>query len=214
MSDGHEQSLLVVVSGPSGAGKSSICGRLLADFDHFAVSVSTTTRKPRLGEEDGVAYHFVEQSDFERQRDGGSFVEWAEVHGNMYGTSKKVVEEALSSGSSLLFDIDYQGAESLKAAFPEAVLIMLLPPDMQTLQARLEGRGTDAKEVIRRRIENAADEIAHVDLFDYVLINDVLDDTYHYVRSIIFAELARVKRNQRLVESRFPLTFREKWIEE
>jgi guanylate kinase len=199
--------MLVVVSGPSGAGKSTICARLLDEFDEFEVSVSTTTRKPREGEEDGVSYHFVSHEEFQRLRDADEFIEWAEVHDNFYGTSKAVVEAALEGGRSLLFDIDYQGAENLKKAVDSAVLIMLLPPDMDTLEQRLQGRGTDSDGVIETRIENAAEEIGNYELFDYVVINEDLGHTYDLVRAIVLAERARVERNDTLIHRRFPSVF-------
>jgi guanylate kinase len=201
--------MLVVVSGPSGAGKSTICARLLDEFDEFEVSVSTTTREPREGETDGVSYHFVSHEEFRRLRDEDEFIEWAEVHDNFYGTSKSVVEDALEDGRSLLFDIDYQGAENLKKAVDSAVLIMLLPPDMDTLEERLQGRGTDSDAVIATRLDNAAEEIGNYELFDYVVINEDLGHTYDLVRAIVLAERARVERNSTLIHGRFPTVFED-----
>src|SRR5579884_2656444 len=155
--------LLVVISSPSGAGKTTLCQRLLKEFqDTLVFSVSYTTRKMRAGERDGVDYHFVDDAAFDAMVAEDQFAEWAEVHGKRYGTSVSFVDEALSGGKDVLFDIDYQGGRQLRAKFEsDALLVFILPPSLAELEKRLRRRATDEEDVIRRRLQKAHEEIEH-----------------------------------------------------
>ena len=185
---------LVVVSGPSGVGKSTIVDRVLGRFSDIVASVSVTTRRPRGGERDGFDYFFVTREEFERRRDAGDFLEWAEVHGNLYGTPAAFVENRLSEGTSVILEIDIQGGMSVRGRFPGAVLIFLVPPDLGTLRARLDGRATDDEAVIRRRLENAKRELSLLDGYDYIVVNDDVERCAEDCLSIIRAEALRRER--------------------
>ncbi len=186
--------ILFIVSGPSGAGKTSLSSRALTELSGLELSVSLTTRAPREGEADGVAYHFVTQERFRRMVDGGELAEWAEVHGNYYGTPRAPIDGALAEGRDLLLDIDVQGARQIKGAYPEAVAIFLLPPDRAQLEQRLAGRGTDAPEVVAERLRNACGEIASLTNYDYAVVNDDLVEAYGAFESIVRAERCRRTR--------------------
>ena len=194
--------LLLVVSAPSGAGKSTLCRRLLADFpDQIVFSVSCTTRPPRPGEVDGKDYRFLSEEEFERLIREGAFLEYARVHGNLYGTPADSVLAALREGRHVLLDIDVQGAEQIRASVarrpPDDPLrrgfldIFILPPSIEELERRLRGRGTDSEEVIRRRLENAAGEMKMADRYRYRIVNDDLDEAYARLVGIIRKEAAR-----------------------
>ncbi len=170
--------LLLIVCGPSGVGKTSLGRRLRSAHPRLTLSVSCTTRLPRDGEADGVDYHFVSEETFGRMREEGAFAEWAEVHGNLYGTPRSEIEQAWASGRDLFFDIDYQGARQLQASFPDAaVSILVAPPSMEALRERLSGRGTDSEEVIAGRLRAAKAELREYELFDYILFNDDFEET-------------------------------------
>ena len=186
---------LVVVSGPSGVGKSTVVDRVLAHAPNFVASVSVTTRPPRGGERDGFEYFYVTREEFERRRDAGDFLEWAEVHGNFYGTPAAFVEDELAAGTGVILEIDIQGGMSVRRRFPGAVLIFLFPPDLETLRARLDGRGTDDVAVIRRRLENAKRELARFDGYDYIVVNDDVERCAEECLSIIRAEALRRARS-------------------
>ena len=170
------EGLLFIVCGPSGVGKTTLCRNLLAVRSKLALSVSYTTRAPRGNEEDGVAYHFVDVPTFEDMRDSGAFAEWALVHGNYYGTSIEVIESAWDAGHDLLFDIDYQGASQLMERFPNAVSVLVIPPSMEVLEARLRGRKTDGEAVVLKRLDAAKNELSQFPMFRYLLKNDDLEE--------------------------------------
>ena len=186
-------SVLFVVAGPSGVGKSTLCVRLREEFPDLRLSVSTTTRAPRAGEVDGVHYHFVDRATFDAQVAAGRFVEWAEVHGNLYGTSRETVDAELAVGRSVLFDIDVQGAASLRDAYPaNVVTTMVLPPDGPTLERRLRGRNADSDAVIATRLRNAVGEIARSGEFQHAVFNDDFETAYDELRAIFVAARTRV----------------------
>jgi guanylate kinase len=186
--------LLVVVSGPSGVGKSTIVDRVLSRLPGYVPSVSVTTRAPRGGERDGFEYFFVTREEFEKRRADGDFLEWAEVHGNFYGTPAAFVESTLAAGTGVILEIDVQGGMSVRGRFPEAVLIFLFPPDLGTLRTRLDGRATDDEEVIRCRLENAKRELDRFEGYDYVVVNDDVERCAGDCLSIIRAEALRRER--------------------
>jgi guanylate kinase len=187
---------MLVLSSPSGAGKSTIARNLMEDDHTLEISVSVTTRTKRPSEIAGKHYHFITVPQFERMRDSGDLLEWAEVHGNYYGTPRDPVEQAMSEGRDMLFDIDWQGAlqlqEKMKA---DVVSIFVLPPSMTELQSRLHRRAEDTEEVIRTRLLNSRSEIEHWREYDYVIVNDDLDEAYGYISCIVKAE--RIRRDRR-----------------
>jgi guanylate kinase len=197
--------ILFVMSAPSGAGKTSICKEVMTSFPNLRQSISYTTRSIRAGEKDGVDYHFVSREEFDRMVSSGEFAEWAEVHGNCYGTAKATLLQASHEGIDVLLDIDYQGAAQLRNSGLDAVYIFILPPDMDELQKRLTGRNTDSDEVIARRMQNAAGEIAQAVHFDYLVINDLLERAVATVRSIMCAEAARTHRVLEVLPEEFGL---------
>lgn len=188
---GGRKGQCLVLSAPSGAGKSTLVARLRAEFPGFAYSISCTTRAPRQGEEDGVHYHFLTRDAFLAKREAGFFAEWAEVHGNFYGTPKGPVEEMLGKGQDILFDIDVQGAMQLKRVFPQALYVFILPPTREVLEQRLRGRGTDAEDVIAKRLKNALGELNEAANFDYLIINDDLEEAADELRAVYVAGRAR-----------------------
>ncbi|MCB1418940.1 MAG: guanylate kinase [Notoacmeibacter sp.] len=187
---------MLVLSSPSGAGKSTIARNLLENDKGLELSVSVTTRPRRGSEIDGVHYHFASQRDFERLRDTDALLEWAEVHGNFYGTPREAAETAMSEGRDMLFDIDWQGAVQMKEKMhADIVSIFILPPSMAELKQRLKRRAEDSDAVIETRLANARSEIEHWREYDYVVINDDLDRAYSAVRAIVQAE--RLRRDRR-----------------
>lgn len=185
---------LFVVSAPSGAGKTTLCRKLMEIVPDVKFSVSYTTRKPRVGEIDGIHYTFVDEDEFRAMLADGEFVEWAQVHGNFYGTSKKRIEDTINKGFDILLDIDVQGARQIREHFPDSVLIFILPPSMDELKRRLAGRMSDSPEVITKRLKNAIDEIREYKNYDYVIINDVFDDALEEMIAIIVAERVRTSK--------------------
>ena len=189
--------LMFVLSSPSGAGKSTLARLLLSEERNLEISVSVTTRPRRQSEVDGRHYHFIDHERFTRMREQGELLEWAEVHGNFYGTPREPVERALASGQDVLFDIDWQGTEQLSAIEeirPDLVRIFILPPSFGELTSRLERRAEDSPETIRRRLENARLEIGKWEQYDYVVVNQDLDSSFPAVRAILAAERLRRER--------------------
>jgi guanylate kinase len=186
--------IMLVVSSPSGAGKTTLTRNLLQKEENVVLSISVTTRERRPSEIDGVHYHFISSRQFERLRESGELLESAEVHGNFYGTPREPVEKALCEGHDVLFDIDWQGTQQLRASSlsPDVISVFVLPPSAPELKARLERRAEDSAETIRHRLGNAAEEIPHWTEYDYVLVNRDLEKSFDRLRSILTAE--RLKR--------------------
>jgi guanylate kinase len=167
---------IYIVSAPSGAGKSTLCRELLKVYPDITYSISHTTRVPRAGEQDGVDYHFIAQEGFQERIEKGLMAEWAEVHGNYYGTSLETLEASVAKGIDVLLDIDVQGARQMCEAMPECVTLFIMPPSVEELLARLEKRGTDTPETIEKRMNNAVGEMDLRVFFRHVIVNDDLDD--------------------------------------
>ena len=178
---------LYVVAAPSGAGKTTLVRLLLDSEPSVHLSVSFTTRGPRPAELDGREYHFVDVATFRAMMARGDFLEWAEVHGNFYGTSRVWIADPLNAGHDVLLEIDWQGAQQVRAAFPDAIGVFILPPSMEELTRRLTGRGTDSTEVVERRLAAAQAEMRHVGEFDYVIINDGLEQALDDLRAVVRA---------------------------
>jgi guanylate kinase len=186
--------LLLILSSPSGAGKTTLKTRLLGEFRDLRFSISHTTRKRRPSEVDGREYHFVDRAEFEDMVRRDAFAEWAEVHGNLYGTCLAEIEAARATHRGVVFDIDYQGARQLLAKLPNAVTVFILPPSMEELERRLRGRADEAEESIARRLRNARIEVEHYALFRYVIVNDDIERAVGQLRSIVLAERCRRQR--------------------
>jgi guanylate kinase len=193
--------LMLVLSSPSGAGKTTIARKLLEQHPGIEISVSHTTRKMRKGERDGKDYHFVDHDTFTKMRDHGDFLEWAVVFDNYYGTTRKPVEEALAAGRDILFDVDWQGAASLRAkAGDDVVTVFILPPTAADLEQRLNERAQDPPEIVRRRMLAASNEIQHWTEYDYVVVNYDIDRSVAAIRAILTAERLRRTRLMGLKE--------------
>ncbi len=188
---------LFVVAAPSGAGKSSLVRALLQVDAHLTVSVSHTTRPPRGQEVDGREYHFIAEPVFRDMVMAGAFFEWAEVHGNLYGTSRLAIERRLADGEDVVLEIDWQGAVQIKRLFPGAVLIFILPPSWDELLQRLERRGEDGPDVIATRMANARIEVAQARHFDFVVINAVFDTAVFDLKAIVHAQRLKYSRQRR-----------------
>jgi len=182
---------LFVITAPSGAGKTSLIDALMREDPSLKLSISYTTRPPRPGEKNGVDYHFVDDATFLGMRERGEFLESAEVHGYRYGTSKRVITEALERGEDLILEIDWQGARQVRALHPDCVGIFILPPSIEELEHRMRARGQDADAVIRRRVENARGEMEHAGEFDYAIINKDFDTARRKLAEVIRAERAK-----------------------
>ncbi|MFA6920929.1 MAG: guanylate kinase [Gallionella sp.] len=194
---------LFVISAPSGAGKTSLVHALLANNRQIDLSVSYTTRPPREGEQDGVAYHFVSREAFIDMAGRGEFLESAEVYGNFYGTSQSWISQEMAKDRDILLEIDWQGAAQVRRLFPECVSIFILPPSLEALEQRLNGRGTDSVEVISRRMAAVREDVAHVAEFDYVIINDNLNEALGEFNAVVLAARLRgtkqLSRHQTLI---------------
>lgn len=190
MSQASEQGTLYVISAPSGAGKTSLVAAMLKADERLGVSVSHTTRPMRDGEVDGVNYHFVSRDEFEAMIGRGEFLEHADVFGNYYGTSQVWVRDTLARGRDVILEIDWQGAAQVRRLIPECVSIFIVPPSTEVLRQRLTGRGTDAPDVVERRLSEAAEECSHAPEFDYLVVNDDFD--------LALADLLAIVRSQRL----------------
>lgn len=200
-SEADSDFVLLILSSPSGAGKTTLKTRILNEsHPELRFSVSHTTRKPRANEIDGREYHFVDRAAFLEMTRRDAFAEWAEVHGNLYGTSLHEIEIAKASHHGVVFDIDHQGARQIKAKVPDAVAVFILPPSMAELERRLRSRASDDEETVQRRLQNARSEIGHYALFDYVIINDDLDQAHRKLDAIVVAERARRSRSSRAAE--------------
>ncbi|WP_283147954.1 guanylate kinase [Silvimonas soli] len=185
---------IFVVTAPSGAGKTTLVAALLAADQQIQLSVSYTSRPARAGEADGKDYHFVDRAEFERMIAAGDFVEWAEVYGNYYGTSKQWLESVIDDGRDILLEIDWQGAQQVHKLFAESVGVFVLPPSIETLEARLRARGKDPEEAIQRRMSKAREEMGHVGEAQYVIINEHIDDAVRDIISVVRAERLRGER--------------------
>lgn len=199
-----KKGLMIVVSGPAGSGKGTVNAHLLSTGD-FVYSVSATTRAPRPGELDGVNYHYITREEFLSRIESGDMLEYTEYCGNFYGTPRKEAEAVMESGKHLILEIEVEGARNVKRRFPEAILIMLLPPSFAVQEQRLRSRGTETEEKIRERLERTREEIKEADFYDYVVYNHDGRDTEaaEAIRSIIRAEHCSMRRNRDMVSRYF-----------
>lgn len=188
---------LIVVAAPSGTGKSSLVKALLELDSHLDVSVSHTTRPPRGQEQDGREYHFTDEPHFRAMVQHDEFVEWAEVHGHLYGTSRVAIAERLTNGQDIVLEIDWQGALQIKRQFADAVLVFILPPSWQELQQRLQRRGEDGSEVIERRMANAREEVAQSRHFDFVIINALFETALFDLKTIVHSQRLKYAAQRR-----------------
>jgi guanylate kinase len=182
---------LFIISAPSGAGKTSLVHALLGINTHIDLSISYTTRDPRPGEQDGKDYHFVSRDTFLEMAKRGEFMESAEVYGNLYGTSQTWISQEIARGRDILLEIDWQGAAQVRRLFPDSISIFVLPPSIATLEQRLKGRGKDDDAVIRKRMAAVREDVAHVAEFDYVIINDNLDDALRELDAVVVSARLR-----------------------
>lgn len=195
----------IVISGPSGAGKTTLVDELVKRDSWLKASVSATTRPPREGEAEGDAYFFVSEAEFEALK-AENLVEWAEVHGHLYGTPKDFVDKELSGGRDVVLNIDVQGGAKVRKCFPEAALIFILPPSFRELEARVRRRGTDYAAEIKKRMENAREEIKYASAYDYIVVNDQLERTVSTLEAII--------RSERCRRQRYPDNYTDRFVED
>ena len=193
--------VLTVVSGFSGAGKGTVMKRLLEKYENYALSISVTTRKPREGERDGVEYFFRTREEVEEMIQNDQLLEHAEYVGNYYGTPRFYVEEMLSQGKNVILEIEIQGAMKIKEKIPETVLVFVTPPTIEELRSRLTGRGTETADVIASRLRRAAEESEGMNDYDYILINDQVEDCVDQLHQIILSECCRAQRNEELINT-------------
>jgi len=196
---------LYIISAPSGAGKTSLVSKLIEMDSSIKVSVSSTTRAMRPGEEDGVNYHFLSVEQFQNKINQNDFLEHAQVFDNFYGTSKSAVEDQLKAGKDVILEIDWQGAQQVRKLIPDAISIFILPPSQEELHRRLTGRGTDSEEIINRRMQDAVSEMSHYDEFDYIVINNNFDLALKQLHSIFCSNRMKTKKqisqHKSLIES-------------
>lgn len=185
---------LFIISAPSGAGKTTLCRKIVHTVDNLKLSVSFTTRQPRKGETDNIDYSFISRREFMKMVEKGDFIEWAEVHGNFYGTSRARLQELMDSGYDVLLDIDTQGAKQIAETRDESVFVFILPPSMKVLRERLEKRKSNTREDIERRLRRALDEIRDYRTYDYVIVNDVLRNSVKGFEAVIAAERLRSEK--------------------
>ncbi len=191
-----QEGIPIIISAPSGAGKTTICQALAQRLPDLKFSVSHTTRKPRENEKDGFDYHFVSKEAFLEMTDRNEFLEWTKIHDNYYGTARKNIEDTLQKGKDLVFELDIQGVESLRALKYEGVYVFILPPSLKELRQRLTHRGTESDDQIKQRLEVGKKEIAQSHLYDYVVINVNVDESVDTLLAIIQAEKNRIRRYQ------------------
>lgn len=195
-----DKGILLVVSGPSGAGKGTICAAIRKIFPKLNYSISMTTRAPRKGEVEGTSYFFHTNEEVEKLIKEDAFLEYARVYDHYYGTPKKYALDKIENGESVLLEIDIQGAMQVKQRYPQGVFVYVVPPSLDVLSARIHGRGTDSEEVIQKRLAKITDELAMAHKYDYIIVNDVLEDAVHKVCSILEAESCKLSRNEGQVE--------------
>lgn len=196
-----EKGLLIVLSGPSGAGKSTVVKKLMQQRGNIHFSVSYTTRAPRNEDIDGVTYNFVDRAEFERMIQANEFLEYAEYSGNYYGTSLKVIEEKQAAGIDVLLDIEVQGAANVRAKCPDSVLVFTIPPTYAELERRLRGRNTDDEETICKRLSRALEEIREIAKYDYLVVNDQVDNAVAELDVIMSAAQCRVSARQEIIDN-------------
>ncbi|GFP75990.1 guanylate kinase [Clostridium fungisolvens] len=199
----HDKGILIVISGPSGAGKGTICKALVEKNDNLFISVSATTRKPRVGEVEGVNYYFITKEEFLQKVENDDFIEWAEVYGNYYGTPKSTVDQMLDEGINVILEIDIQGALKVKENARDGVFVFILPPSMEELKQRIINRGSETQESLMTRFKSAYQEINYVSKYNYAVVNDTVDEAVKKIESIILAEKCRVDRiKETIIESK------------
>lgn len=195
----HNNGILMVLSGPAGSGKDTVLGDLYKQIPEMKQSVSMTTRLPRDGEIDGVDYYFVSKENFETAIKDGKMLEYAQYGSNFYGTPKEPVDRMLNEGKIVVLKIEVQGAENIRKIYPDLVTIFITPPNMSVLESRLRRRGTESEEDIRHRLEIAADELSRIEEYNYIVINDELENAVNDVKTIISAEKLKVSRRNKII---------------
>jgi guanylate kinase len=185
--------ILFVISAPSGAGKTTIVRKVISRLPEVSLSISCTTRAPRPGEQEGVDYSFITREEFSAMEQAGSFIEWAQVHGDLYGTPRANLER-LQTGGDLVLEIDTQGARKIREAFSDVVLIFILPPSLEVLKGRLQSRGGDSEEAIAARLHNAQKELDQMAWYDYIVVNEEIEEAAEYLASIVIAERCKTVR--------------------
>lgn len=201
----NKEGLLFIISAPSGAGKTSLCKEVVKFFPNLYHSVSYTTRLPRPGEKDGEDYRFVSKDKFQEMIDNKRFVEWAEIYDNRYGTTIDSLKEYLHKGTDIILDIDGQGGSQLKSEYPDGIYVFILPPSWKDLEERLRLRSTDSDEDIEKRLRNAKEELQYIYHYDYIVVNNDLEEAVSALKSIIIAEKCRRERVLPLVKGLFQL---------
>ena len=189
-----QKGVLVVVSGPSGVGKGTVLKKLISENSNMRFAISATTRKPRVGEEDGKNYFFKSEEEFKKMIDNNELIEWVNYCGNFYGKPRKYVEETLEEGYDVIVEVEVEGAQNIKKIYPESVLIFIMPPSIKELEARLKNRGTETQEVINGRMNRAREEIAKLDIYDFCVTNDEVEKAVESLETIINAMKFKVKK--------------------